>query len=1443
MDFEFVIPVSRDDLLNKTGVNQFVVDEVLTLREISGAIQDIRAAFRSKGPDCIFEHFDVFFSVLCLQKDVDTDVKEDAWGHIVKIAIQLSTKLATVLEEELDPAIRKTNVNLVKMTCYLLCQFMEMLESDESKPSTNQAIRGKSRKKKTSSMTIDWAKERESGMKTLLNLVQLNIHRLWDPPVVDDEFVSLVTNCCYKILENPEITHAVNKDCRDAICHIIGMMVKRYNHGLGASLKIIQLLQHFEHLVGPLSSAVQVCVEDYNYKSIVSELIREIGRMDGADLSRDTSGTRAYSAFLVEMTEKCPAAVLPNISLLLCHLDGESHAMRNGVLAAMGEILMKVLSKDDLDEKMKDTRDQFLEKLEDHVHDIHAYVRSKVLQIWLLIVNAKCLPLPHQENLLRLVIGRLQDKSSSVRKYAIQLITALLKNNPFAAKLSTQELELSYEKEAEKLKEMMPDEEVEDANESFKAKTEEEWETLKKDLLPVVDEIAEDEENRSTPASLIAEEDTVELVLEKIYTQLTGSQLKDAVMLMNAAKESFPDIATEKHNTEQENEEEEKESVAMDTLTCLKNLFIVKKHASHALSATEAMQTDTQRDPAVVNEIAKQQVLVQYLKESLAFATQLQAAVPVISQLLGSKNLTDVMEAIEFFVTGFEFGLTATMIGIRRMLPLIWSKESGIKDAVVAAYKRLYLNPQGGNARSKAQAIVNNLSALTMGATLCDLTSLDGLIVELMKSGELGQSVIQMLWERFTMKIAGTTPDESRAAVQLIAMAAGADMAVVKTNIDVLVMEGLGPRADTDLLLARDTCLALLKLSTPKTMKGDVASDPYRLSETHDMFTSLTRILVKSSTDLENRYWIPLMEQAVNVIYKLGESPDIICGDLIKKLALECSQTGDVSEKDSQEADEDGNPLDALEKEDEEKVTFASGVLSRLLSLVGHVALRQLVHLDVAVFGEMKRRRAIQEQKDWIQTPASKQNRTKDNENIEEEMGLAGAAAEDAESEYIRKICECEVVTGNTLLAAFGPLLEAVCSNHQKYPDQELQTAASLALAKFMMVSSEFCDQHLQLLFTMLEKSTSPIIRANTIIAMGDLCFRFPNLVEPWTPHLYARLRDESSDVRKNTMQVLTHLILNDMIKVKGQISEMAICIVDHDERIASLAKLFFNELAKKGNAVYNIMPDMISRLSDPDIGIDEEHFRIIMKYLFSFIQKDKHCESLVEKLCHRYRATRVDRQWRDLSFCLSMLSYSEKSIAKLHENFMCFADKLADEEVYNCFCTIISKSRSFAKPEAKTLIDELEHRLESCHKKGLNEDELVERAGASPIKHKGKTPRKGAKTPAAHKAKPKRGRRKTDSSDEETGPGTDTPVTRTQHGRGAKKKPAAVFNDSDDSDIELFEVDKTSKKKKGQAEKENESEGSDSEPLSPKPARPRGKNKRRLNPLHSPLSVSNTPV
>lgn len=94
------------------------------------------------------------------------------------------------------------------------------------------------------------------------------------------------------------------------------------------------------------------------------------------------------------------------------------------------------------------------------------------------------------------------------------------------------------------------------------------------------------------------------------------------------------------------------------------------------------------------------------------------------------------------------------------------------------------------------------------------------------------------------------------------------------------------------------------------------------------------------------------------------------------------------------------------------------------------------------------------------------------------------------------------------------------------------QASASLALAKMMLVNAEVCEPRLQLLFTMAERSQSEIVRANLIVALGDLCRRFPNLIEPWTPNLYARLRDTSAKVRTNALNTLSHLILNDMVKV-----------------------------------------------------------------------------------------------------------------------------------------------------------------------------------------------------------------------------------------------------------------------------------------------------------------------
>ena len=137
-----------------------------------------------------------------------------------------------------------------------------------------------------------------------------------------------------------------------------------------------------------------------------------------------------------------------------------------------------------------------------------------------------------------------------------------------------------------------------------------------------------------------------------------------------------------------------------------------------------------------------------------------------------------------------------------------------------------------------------------------------------------------------------------------------------------------------------------------------------------------------------------------------------------------------------------------------------------------------------------------------------------------------------------------------------------------------MRATATLGFSKFLCVSSQYCEQHHRLLFKILETSKEPSIRSSIVIALGDVAVSYSSVIDESNDELYKGLRDDDMVVKKNTLMVLTHLILNGMVKVKGQMGEMAKCIEDEDERISSLAKLFFQELSTKDNAIYNNLPD-----------------------------------------------------------------------------------------------------------------------------------------------------------------------------------------------------------------------------------------------------------------------------
>jgi condensin complex subunit 1 len=140
----------------------------------------------------------------------------------------------------------------------------------------------------------------------------------------------------------------------------------------------------------------------------------------------------------------------------------------------------------------------------------------------------------------------------------------------------------------------------------------------------------------------------------------------------------------------------------------------------------------------------------------------------------------------------------------------------------------------------------------------------------------------------------------------------------------------------------------------------------------------------------------------------------------------------------------------------------------------------------------------------------------------------------------------------------------------------------------------------------------------------------------------------------------------------------------------------------------------MVSQQSQPinaqnneDQDISEESFRQIVSYLFSFIKKDKQCETLIEKLTCNFKHANTERKCRDLAFCLTKININDSGIKKLFEMYKHYENKLCNESVCELFKQIIKNARKILtlRIETKKLVDDYEKKIEETLKKGLNED------------------------------------------------------------------------------------------------------------------------------------------
>lgn len=710
-----------------------------------------------------------------------------------------------------------------------------------------------------------------------------------------------------------------------------------------------------------------------------------------------------------------------------------------------------------------------------------------------------------------------------------------------------------------------------------------------------------------------------------------------------------------------------------------------------AIAEADAMDGIDELDPKDKEFQSKVQAL-EFAQSALDFIDQFENASVNLQGMLLSANGSDVTEALRFFVRARHFNLPCAVTGMKQALTLMWSTEQNIKDEVLKSFVDVFIAQPGTDGEDflPSEQIARNLLLLTSSATVSELASIEEAIGCLVKDDRIPPDVFSNLW----MATATASDSNTRAsALHILAMAANADRAIVdsKSRLKIIADHALGDYTEEhrDWKMAHSGALALQRVE--RAGVDTTCSKHLVLEYIIEQLCAIARgDWCIDTVEKDTLGWFSAAEQVISAIFVISPEPEVCCAEIIRGMHDQTLGSGSS-------AVDECHPYR----------------LARFFHILGHIALKLLVYTE-ALSGSVRRANAKRSLKKQEDADKAKQKRASENtsfdsedDDIEAEMGMEAELEAETERQ-VAEIAEKEIV-GRGLLSVFGPLLVRVVANEgDNFNSEILRQTSTLALCKFMCVSCSFCEEHLPVIFTALANAPKDDItlRANTIIALGDLAFRFPNEVEPYTPRMYACLRDDSTKVRRHTLMVLTHLILNDMVKVKGQVCEIALCLRDSDQRIRDTSRLLFHELSKRSNnPVYNLLPDIISQLSLIDLAKDD--FRSILAFLLGYIKKDKQNEMLIEKLCQRFPKCQTITQKADISYCMAQLKVNERSVKFLVDNFKLYKDALHDEDVKRNFVTILSKAKKYAKPELKQALDEFESKMNEQAELGM-EDKLA---------------------------------------------------------------------------------------------------------------------------------------
>ena len=732
-------------------------------------------------------------------------------------------------------------------------------------------------------------------------------------------------------------------------------------------------------------------------------------------------------------------------------------------------------------------------------------------------------------------------------------------------------------------------------------------------------------------------------------------------------------------------------------------------------------------------EISKNDELIDYFKSFYEVLDNIDQVVPCVTQLLSSRTVSDVQESIDLFLTLHHYRVESSENGIRKMLVLIMKNENSIKKKVIDAFSEIYFNDDKYTKEIQAAGIIHFCSQLNYSEYTC----VDELFKSLIEHKQIHKDVFKEIWkiliknpknELKNIKAKDLTELNSKikqielesiTAMRIINIASNYKPEIIRINSDSYI------RKLTSILNVEKS-EDINWNSVKYGLEGLVKIYQTNKDPTKNCLIQIAKALVRTYGNAKNDWFIAAKE-FIDTIFKLFTEPEQMSQYLIIKLSMPFFTTNDEEQnKETKDKFKTQNiypqaPSDLSSSINGESTpykvkdnsinTMTPLKLAQLIFVVGHIALNMIIYgenLEATIkkkFSQKENNNAKNKTSSKKKKKVNKDEEEKENENDEINNIVGGQEAEvDLNISLIHKIIDDDLLVKN-LISKYVPMIITIAKSTLKCKSEELESnmllykSAIMSYCKLMLINQDFCKNNISFIFDLLNNDTIPSdLKLNVCLSFGDLVNRFPNIMISEVNKFFDGLHSPHKDVVKYTLTVISHLVLNDMLKMKGEVVDICMLLDHKDPTIRTHVKTFFNEINNKGNnVIYNIIPKALARLSNEFKSLDYSKFKTIAITLLKYVDKEKHIEGLMDKLFVKLKNSQDTLEWRNNTFVLSELNYNtEKTLVKFLQSYSEIIDKNDDSpEVKENLAKIFSKLEKI-----QNLSDSVLANLKECKEK-----------------------------------------------------------------------------------------------------------------------------------------------